>query len=193
MSHAHKRLFIAVNLPADERRAAFAAAAPLRAVAAPVKWVAEENLHLTMKFLGEVDGGSAQPIGDALASAVRSVKPFDVSLGGPGAFPDSAHPRIFWIGVEHHPALELLANDVERAVGPLGFEPELRPFQPHITIGRARKDASAGSLRAVTEGFDAIDYAGVIQVESVDLMESRPAGGGSEYTVLSRAMLGGGA
>lgn len=186
------RLFIAVNLPADERRAAFAAAAPLRAVDAPVKWVAEENLHLTMKFLGEVDAAGAEPIGDALVAAVRTLKPFDVSLGGVGAFPDSAHPRVIWFGVEHHPALELLANDIERAVGPLGFEPELRPFQPHITLGRARKDSNAGAVRPVAGSFDAVDYAGVLVVESVDLMQSRPRGAGSEYTVLRRAVLGGG-
>lgn len=185
------RLFVAVNLPPDERRAAFAAAGPLRAATAPVKWVAEENLHLTMKFLGEVPEDRAGAIGDALVLAVRSLRPFDVTLGGCGAFPDPAHPRVLWLGVERHPALELLANDIERAVGPFGFEPELKPFQPHVTIGRARKDAKPADLRPVAERFDQVDYAGLLPVSAVDLMESRTGRGGSSYRTVRSAPLAG--
>lgn len=185
------RLFIAVNLPIEERRAAFAATAPLRESDAAVKWVAEENLHLTMKFLGPVEAAAAAGIGDALADAVRTVKPFDVGLGGCGAFPDQGHPRVVWIGVERHPALELLANDVERVVGRFGFEPELRPFQPHVTIGRARQDAATGPLRSLGERLGTVDYAAVVPVDSVDLMESRTAGNGPSYHVLRRATLSG--
>ena len=185
------RLFVAVNLPEDERRAAFAAAAPLRSGAAPVTWVAEPNLHVTMKFLGEVEDERAEPIGAALANAVRTVKPFDLTLGGGGAFPDSGHPRVFWIGVEKHPALELLANDVERAVGAFGFEPELKPFHPHVTIGRAKKDAPVQALRPVAEQLADLDYSGLLQVDSIDLMESTLGKGGSTYRLVHRALLGG--
>src|SRR5204863_7828543 len=106
--------------------------------------------------------GSA--IGTALAQAVAKVKPFDVTLGGLGAFPDQAHPRILWVGVERHPALELLANDVEGVLGRFGFEPELRPLQPHMTIGRAARDAGRGALQQVTEQLGTVEYAGVIPV-----------------------------
>ncbi len=186
------RLFVAVNLPADERRAAFAAARPLREDAAPVKWVAEENLHLTMKFLGGVEAERAEPIGSALAEAVRGLRPFEVMLGGCGAFPDVTHPRVVWIGVERHPALELLANDVERAVGPFGFEPELKPFQPHVTIGRARKDAASAALCSLAARFAEVVYEGVMPVSSVDLMESLPGDGAPRYRVVRRAALAGG-
>jgi 2'-5' RNA ligase len=185
------RLFVAVNLPEEERRAAWAAAAPLRAGDAPVTWVPEPNLHVTMTFLGEVDASQAGPIGSALTSAVQAVRPFDLTLGGGGAFPDAAHPRVFWIGVEKHPALELLANDVMRVVGAFGFEPELKPFHPHVTIGRAKKDAAIAALAPVAERLAGIDYTGMLQVESVDLMESRREPGGSHYRAVHRAMLGG--
>ncbi len=187
------RLFIAVNLPAEERRAAFAATAPLRDTAAPVKWVAEDNLHVTMRFLGAVDEARAGEIGDALVEAVKHVKAFDVGIGGCGAFPDHAHPKVLWIGVEHHPALELLANDVERVVGRYGFEPELRPFRPHVTIGRSRDNAARGALKEVAEQLGSVEYSSVIPVESVDLMESRTMGKGPHYRVLRRAPLVGAA
>lgn len=171
----------------------FAATAPLRAGDAPVRWVGEEGLHVTMKFLGDVDEALARPIGDSLVTAVRGVKAFDVTLGGGGMFPGATDPHVFWIGVEKHPALELLAHDVERAVGPMGFVPELRPFQPHITIGRARRDALPSALAPLAEQIRSVEYSGVMVVGSVDLMESRPGGRGPSYRTVSRALLGGGA
>ena len=185
------RLFVAVNLPDEERRAVHAATAPLRAVDAPVTWVAEPNLHVTMKFLGEVEEARSAAIGAALGEALRAVKPFDLTLGGGGAFPDSRHPKVLWVGVEKHPALELLANDVERTLSRFGFEPELRPFHPHVTIGRAKKDAAPAAVRPVAEQLGELDYSGMLVVRSVDVMHSRPGAGGSSYTVLAEAILGG--
>jgi 2'-5' RNA ligase len=183
------RLFVAINLPADERQALHAATVALRSDGLPVKWVDSEKLHVTIRFLGSVDDAMAGPIGDALAGAVAGHKPFDVTLGGAGAFPDTQHPRVLWIGVEKHPALELLAHDVARVLGGFGFPPELRPFQPHVTIGRARDDAPAGGMQAATAGLEGLDYAGVMPVASVDLMESAAG----RYRAVRRASLGGGA
>lgn len=187
------RLFVAVNLPAEERRAAFEAAAPLRSTDTPINWVAEQNLHITLRFLGDVAPDRAQPIGAALAAAVRSARPFDLALSGVGGFPDLERPRVVWFGVEQQPALELLANDVEGALKGFGFEPELRPFQPHLTIGRARKDAAAGPLRDLEARAGEVGYSGLITVESVDLMHSTPGASGPTYTTVSRAALQGGA
>ncbi len=184
------RLFVAVNLPEEVRRAVGAAIAPLRAIEAPVQWVDAGRMHITIQFLGSVDDARAGPLGDALADAVSGLKTFEVMAGGAGAFPDLAYPRVLWLGVEHHPALELLAHDVARTLGRFGFEPELRPFQPHITIGRAAKDADGGALCAVTDRLGAIEWSSVVPVESVDLMESIP---GQDYRVARRAALGGGA
>jgi 2'-5' RNA ligase len=119
------------------------------------------------------------------------VKPFDVTLGGVGAFPDLDDPKVLWIAVERHPALELLANDVEKALQGFGFEPELRPFQPHLTIGRARKDAGRRKIRALDAPAREITYAGVLVVDAIDLMVSRPGKGGSVYRSLRRATLDG--
>jgi len=186
------RLFVAVNLPPAERRAAYAATRRLRDGHLPVRWMAEDALHVTLKFLGEVAEDRVEGIGVALTSAVRGVRPFEVTLGGFGVFPDHERPRVFWLGVEHHPALELLANDVELAMSALGFEPELKPFQPHLTLGRARKDARAPAFRDLARLADGIDYGSVLRVESVDLMQSTLGPAGPTYRIVHRAPLAGG-
>jgi 2'-5' RNA ligase len=185
------RLFVAVNLPAGERRAAYEAAAPLRAARLPVKWVGEDSIHVTLRFLGEVEAAQVTPIGEALAAAVRAARPFGVGLGGVGAFPSLARPRVVWIGVERHPALELLANDVEKALMELDFEPELRPFHPHLTLGRAERSARPAAFAAFEPLAATIVWQGSTMVESVDLMQSVLGQRGATYTVLSRASLSG--
>lgn len=185
------RLFVAVNLPAAERRAVWAAVRPLRDGGFPVKWVAEEALHLTIKFLGEVDEGLASAIGGALDEAVKCVRPFDLGIGGCGYFPDARRPRVVWIGIERHPALELLANDVERALSPLGFQSELKPFKPHLTIGRGRKDAKPAALAPLAATTSTVEYSSVFRVESVDLMHSTLLPAGPQYRVLNRSVLAG--
>lgn len=189
METASVRLFIAVNLPAEERRAAFEAAAPLRAARLPVRWVREDAIHVTLRFLGEVGEERVAPLEDALAGAVREARPFGLAIGGVGAFPGLARPRVLWMGVERHPALELLANDVERALMSLGFEPELRPFHPHLTLGRVERDAKAAAFRDLERLAAGITYEGAIEVGSVDLMQSTLGSDGATYQVLARAAL----
>ena len=186
------RLFVAVNLPEDERRAAHEAVAPLRDAGLPVKWVPAGSLHATLKFLGEVAEGREAAIVAALDAAVAAARPFDVLLGGAGAFPGLSRPRVIWLGVEPHPALELLANDVERALQPLGFEAELRPFQPHITLGRARPGARPGAFAGLERLAGELTWEGVAPVDSVDLMASVLGPGGAEYAVRHRSLLLGG-
>lgn len=185
------RLFVAVNLPEAERRAAHEATAPLRHGDLPVRWVAEASLHVTLKFLGEVAAEQAAVIAVALDEAVGGARAFEVGLGGIGAFPSMARPRVVWLGVERHPALELLANDVERALQPFGFEAELRPFQPHITLGRAKQGASGAAFARLEKLVARVSYEGMAPVGSVDLMESVLRPEGAVYQVCHQAFLHG--
>ena len=187
------RRFVAVNLPPGERRRAWEAAQPLRAARLPVRWSAEDALHLTLRFLGEVEAERVEPIGAALLGAVRAARPFAVGFGGVGAFPSLAKPRVVWVGVERHPALELLANDVELALMQFAFEPELRPFSPHLTLGRVERNARPAAFKNFPQLAAAIGYEGTTTVESVDLMQSTLGPHGPTYAVLSRAPLGAGA
>ncbi len=183
------RLFVAVNLPEADRDAVWAACAPLREAGLPVRWAAAGSLHVTLQFLGAVDPAAVEPLGSALASAVAGVRAFEVGLGGFGAFPDLDRPTVLWLGVERHPALELLANDVARALAPLGFAPELRPFRPHVTIGRARRGARASAWDGLEARLGGLEYAAVVPVVSADLMESITGTGGARYRLVRRAVL----
>ncbi len=182
------RLFVAVNLPEAERAAVWRAAAPLRDAGLPVRWVAEGALHITIKFLGEVDADLAAPIGAALIEAVRNVRAFELSLGAFGAFPSLERPGVLWFGVDH-PALELLANDVQQAVGPFGFAPTLKPFHPHLTLGRAERDARPSDFEELGTLAAGVEYAGLMRIDGVDLMQSVLGPGGPTYSVLHRAAL----
>jgi RNA 2',3'-cyclic 3'-phosphodiesterase len=186
------RLFVAVNLPEEVRRLAHEAAAPLRAAGWPVRWVPAASLHLTLKFLGEVAAEREQPVAAALDASVASARPFDIGLGGVGAFPGLGRPRVIWMGVEAHPALELLANDVQRALAPFGFEAELRPFQPHFSLGRVRQGAQPGAFATLGRLAGEVVWEGVAPVESVDLMASVLGPGGAAYEVRHRSFLEGG-
>lgn len=183
------RLFVAVNLPAEERRRAWDAAEPLRSARLPVRWVGEDALHLTLRFLGEVGEDRVAPIAEALRGAVGGARSFAVTLGGVGAFPSVARPRVVWLGVERHPALELLANDVELALQAFAFEPELRPFSPHLTLGRVERGARPAVFRDFARLAEAISYEGMTTVESVDLMRSTLGPHGAAYRALARAPL----
>jgi len=184
------RLFIAVNLPAHERESLYQATQPLRSAGFPLRFTAPESLHLTLKFLGQVEAPESERIGVALAEAVQGVRAFDLGIGGFGVFPDDpGHPRVIWTGVERHPALELLANDVQVMASRHGFEPELRPFAPHITIARVAKDARATALADLASVLAGLSFETMIPVESVDLMQSAPGRGGSKYTVVRAASL----
>jgi 2'-5' RNA ligase len=175
------RLFVAVNLPEEARRAAYEAAAPLRDADLPVRWVQAASLHATLKFLGDVSSEQAGEIAAALDSAVVSARPFEVGLGGVGAFPSLARPRVVWMGVENQPALELLANDVEKALQPFGFAAELRPFHPHITLGRAKQGAKPAAFGALESLAGRVAFEATVPVRSVDLMESELRPDGAVY------------
>lgn len=184
------RLFIAINLPEDTRRALYDAAAPLRATDAPVKWVAPDAIHMTLKFLGGVNDDLEPSITKWLDTVAAERRPFALSLDGFGAFPAVDHPRVIWAGAESVPPLELLQHDVETAMADLGFEVEGRPFKPHVTLGRMKKGGER-EARALGDLLGALEFADEVAVETVDLMRSRTLPDGAQYAVRHSARLGG--
>jgi RNA 2',3'-cyclic 3'-phosphodiesterase len=178
------RLFLAINLTEDVRRRAYEAAAPLRAAAPAVGWVAERNLHLTLKFLGEVPGGGDEIVRGVQEAAGRHAG-MTLSIGGFGAFPNMRRPRVVWLGVAAEPRLELLHHDVEVACAALGFAVEGRPFRPHVTLGRVKGAMSPDEARALAVAARSARFRAGSAVESVDVMRSELSPGGSRYTVLA--------
>ncbi len=185
------RLFIAINLPPDLRQRLWEAAEPLRRASYPVRWVASDGMHLTLKFLGEVKPDREPEVVAAIGTAVQGAKPFTLMMGGFGAFPSVSRPRVLWAGCEPVPALELLQHRVEQEMERLGFPLEAKAFHPHLTLGRAQRDARAGAFGNLEDRMDTLSFAGEAVVDSVDLMESQLARDGARYTRRHAARLAG--
>jgi len=184
------RLFLAINVDPEVRRAIVEAAAPLRALAPKLGWVREPNVHLTVKFLGEHPESVAGEVAAAMQVVAERHRAIDVELGGVGAFPNFRRPRVVWFGVSPAPKLELLHHDVECAAKDLGFSLDGRPFRPHLTLARVRpRAADAATLRALDRAAKQVDYSEEIVISSIDLMQSELGPGGSRYRLLSSAQL----
>lgn len=185
------RLFVAITLPPDLRERLWEAAEPLRAAGYPVRWVALDGMHLTLKFLGEVKADREPRVVAAIGAAVQGAKRFTLPVGGFGAFPSLFRPRVLWAACEPVPALELLQHRVEQELERLGFPLEGRPFHPHLTLGRAQRDARPAAFRDLEDRMNAMAFSGEAVVDSVDLMESHLSRDGARYTRRHAARLAG--
>lgn len=134
------RLFTGIALPEEARAEIVEALTPIRRAGAPMRWIEEDNIHLTLKFIGEAGGEQVQRIAAALPAAPR----FRLRLHGFGKFPAGAGLRVFWAGVEACPPLSALFAAIEDRLAPLGIARDERPFTPHVTLGRARARAPRG-------------------------------------------------
>jgi RNA 2',3'-cyclic 3'-phosphodiesterase len=132
------RAFIAVEIDPQTVRQISLTAAVLKPRIPGIRWVPPANLHFTIKFLGNIEENKIQPIAQALELALYPFPRFTINAKGLGVFPDLKRPRVLWIGLEGK-ELSNLASKVEKAVEPLGFEPEKRDFKPHLTVGRWRQ------------------------------------------------------
>ncbi len=161
----------------------------LRASLPDARWAKATNIHLTLKFLGDVEISRIDAISEALRDIVNQFTPFTISLAGIGAFPNSRKPRIIWVGLEKG-AEELvqMAKQIEGAMRRLGFPNEKRPFRPHLTMGRVR---NLKHPAAMTEGLEKADVGelGEFTVQRVGLIKSQLDPAGSIYTTLFEALL----
>lgn len=132
-----------VGVPVDAAVAARMCAVRDGIAVGTVRWIPAENLHLTLKFLGDVEEARVSSIRAAVRDALTDNTRFFVTARGLGVFPDSRRPRVLWVGLAS-PELARLAGQVERALEPLGFERAAAPFRPHVTIGRWRRPESRG-------------------------------------------------
>ena len=183
------RLFIAINLPEQETRRLGQAVDALARHDIAVRWVDAGSLHITLKFLGEVPEARLPGVQSALADAVAETAPFDVVLGGLGAFPSLSRPNIFWIGISGGAQLLELQRRIDDEMAELGFEREPRAYKPHITLGRARKDGRVPDRKLMDRMVGEFDYKGEFRAESVDLMRSRLSPRGARYEVVERLEL----
>jgi 2'-5' RNA ligase len=151
--------------------------------------VRPENIHLSLKFLGDVADTREPELRDALkraagaSSEARPPRPLTLQITGFGVFPDYRRPNVLWAGVTPEPGLELLQHAVEQAFAPLGFPTEARPFRPHVTLGRAARDARPGDFKGLEEILAGTDFDATVTVAEVDLMQSTLQPNGPVYQV----------
>jgi len=181
------RSFVAVPLPAEVQQRMLDAARSLAAELPAVKWSAKvENLHITVRFLGDVAAPMLPTLAQALVEATAPHRAFPLALRGLGAFPDASHASTLWAGVDDGEGrLARVVDSVEGAFGRLGVAREPRPFHPHVTVGRCKGGVDA---RRALDGWRGHHF-GTVAVTALHLYESRLGGGGSTYFLRGQAPL----
>ena len=179
------RTFVAICLDAELRRAISAAAERVKKLVPNVKWVAPDNLHVTLKFLGGITDKRVASVKAALDELACEFEAFDMTVAGLGVFPNPRRPRVIWVGIENgREQLVALAKAIEDRLVKAGFEKEDKPFKSHITIGRVREGKPVGDLTDAVEGAAANEI-GLQRVDRIVVMESVLKPQGPEYTPLS--------
>ena len=189
------RAFIAIELDDPVLRALEKVQAELKRnlPSSVVRWVNRSGIHLTLKFLGDTPSSQIADIEAALRLACAAFAPFRLTCAGLGCFPNPSRPRVVWVGVkEPSGALIRLQEAIEREVAPLGYPPEVRAFSPHLTLGRAQRNASGSDLRVTGERIVSYQAGKLAEMEvsSVGLIRSDLRAAGAVYTPLARVPLG---
>jgi 2'-5' RNA ligase len=151
---------------------------------AQATWSREENTHLTLKFLGEIQTSRLSNLSNAAALAVANLSSFGITLANTGVFPKHGAPRVLWIGVQDESGkLAELHTSLEQACAREGFAREERPFHPHLTIARLRKPQGATALAAAHKEMRFAPV--ILAVAELLVIRSEPSGAGSRYTTIS--------
>jgi 2'-5' RNA ligase len=186
------RTFIAVAASSEIRHAATQLISRLQ-LSLPsggdIKWVAAENLHWTLQFLGNLDEREIPEVCDAVSKTAREIEPFELEARGAGAFPSASRPRTLWIGARQgERAMTVLHSAIDRRLKKRGYRGEERRFVPHITIGRAGRKGQPRSLADELAGLADYD-AGTMLVDEVTVYSSQLGPDRPTYEVLARAPL----
>lgn len=142
-----------------------------------------ENLHVTLKFLGEVADGNVDEVRSALG-VIRSGNAISLEFRGLGFFPNEKHPRVFWAGMEAPPNLKTLAGDIEGAMGKLGIPREKREFSPHLTLARFERPGLPEALRKLIADNQQREF-GSLRTSEFHLIQSKLKPAGAEYTTVA--------
>ncbi len=151
-----------------------------------IRWVLTHNLHLTLKFLGNVPVSHLEFLKQMLVQSTDSITQFDLQIGGVGSVPNSNRPRVLWVGIHAPAALSNLQKAIEEGAKRLGYEKEERPFSPHLTLGRVRQGLDGKDLQKIRNALSSIQLGkiGIARVDSVHIYKSDLNSEGSVYTKL---------
>jgi 2'-5' RNA ligase len=177
------RCFIAIHLPANVQKQISTYSENLKKISHDVRWIRAKNIHLTLKFLGEIEAKRVDLVKKNLYSLSDQFSPFCLKISGSGCFPGKKRPRVFWLGMEQGKENPLFSihHWIEEQLLKLGFEKEKRRFSPHLTLGRvrARQPVDFSDLFIFLEQnpFIPIEF----QVEEIVFMQSNLKASGAEY------------
>ena len=186
------RAFIAVEIPEEIQQNVYKQTAVFRrGIESLVRWVPAHNMHLTLKFLGDVSPNNVEFLVQMLRNEAALVPAFDIHLAGLGSFPNLRRPRVIYVGIQAPAALDALQRGIEAAARRLGYESEERPFSAHLTLGRLRQNATAVEQQQIRRALEStqVDVFGTARVDSLHLYKSDLNPGGSIYTRLHSAPL----
>lgn len=184
------RIFIAVELDAALRESVAALRSRVNSAAASLRWLPPANLHLTLKFLGQITETRTATVVAAAREVARRARPFSITLAGMGAFPSSRRPRVVWVGVvEGSDRLVALAGDLDTALRRMRFPKEARPFQPHLTVARAKDAGPAPDLSDTLRDLGEVRV-GTQTVDRLFVMQSMLNPAGAIYHPVEEVGLG---
>ena len=182
------RSFIAIEIPTEIQQAIMRETAGLRqALKRPlVRWVAMENIHLTLKFLGDVSPSNLENLAGYLTTELNKYSAFTITVGGIGAFPNQRRPRVIWIGLQAPNVLASIFQNIESVAAQFGFAPETHPISPHLTIGRVNQHASAVEIQKICAGLEHVKVGllGNTIVNGIHIFRSDLQPTGAVYTNL---------
>jgi 2'-5' RNA ligase len=178
------RSFIAIELPGEVKASLAGIQQSLKKSGADIRWVKTDNIHLTLKFLGDIEEKSVASIIQMLKGTCKNHKVFSIEISNIGTFPVKRSPRVLWAGINDHGELMKLQLEIDKGMASLGFEPEKRVFSPHLTFGRFRSSRGRGALM---EKIDMIkhDSFGLFDVRSIYLIKSDLNPSGAVYSRLA--------
>ncbi len=184
------RSFIAIKIPEHIQEKLAGIQEKLKQADAYISWVNPENIHLTLKFLGNIQEKQVPDIIAVLNESVKTVAAFQLQIGYAGAFPNLRFPRVIWVGVtdDEQDSLKTLQEDLESRLTRLGFESEKSRFQPHLTLGRVRSQKNRSSLLRAIESMTNI-WVGEIPVNAMYLIRSELKPAGAEYTDIAEVKI----
>jgi len=186
------RSFLAIEIPGPILRKIGEVQGGLKSSRADVRWTNPGAIHLTLKFFGNIEESRIDPILKSIEAPIRNTLPFSVKVRGVGAFPHLKNPRVIWIGlVDEKETLTSLQKQIETYLEKIGFQPEDRPFRPHLTLGRMKSSRGKEELAGRMERYREEAF-GDFEVERVVLFKSDLKPSGPIYTPIGEIRLGGG-
>ena len=187
------RAFIAIEISPEIRSGLEKTAGTLKRQLSglPVKWVSVGNIHLTLKFLGDVSINNLEVLKEMLRSQAASHHSFEIQVGQLGVFPSLRRPQVIWVGLQAPAELLDLQKGIEAEASHFGYAPEERGFSPHLTLGRVARNANNDERRRIGEviGSSKLGQLGTQSVQSVNLYQSDLQPAGAVYTCLFKAGL----